>query len=196
MLERIGRHIRGNIVGYLALFVALSGTALASGVLNKQEKKQVGNIAANKVNQLAPGLSVAKAGDATNATTADNALALGGRASSGYVRNDCAGFGQVKGFAHVIGSASFSSTFVTVFGLNCSGQTVEARRVGTGEYIVRFNGTTATIAVAGLLGPQGGPSPGNTVAEATQTAPGEFDVLLQHSTDGALTDVPFVVILV
>jgi hypothetical protein len=27
--ERVGRHLRGNVVGYVALFVALSGTALA-----------------------------------------------------------------------------------------------------------------------------------------------------------------------
>ena len=33
MPKRVGSHLRGNVVGYIALFVALSGTAIASGVI-------------------------------------------------------------------------------------------------------------------------------------------------------------------
>ena len=71
MLERIRRHIRGNVVGYLALFVALSGTAVASGVLNK---KKVNKIITNR----APGLSVARA------KSADNASLLGGQGPGAF----------------------------------------------------------------------------------------------------------------
>jgi hypothetical protein len=67
MLDRISRHIRANVVGYLALFVALSGTALASGVLNK---KKVNKIISNR----APVLTVG------------NANALGGTPASAFVR--------------------------------------------------------------------------------------------------------------
>lgn len=60
MLDRISRHIRANVVGYLALFVALSGTALASGVLNKQKVNKI-------ISNRAPGLSVAHAKSADSA---------------------------------------------------------------------------------------------------------------------------------
>lgn len=70
-------------MAYLALFVALSGTAVASGVLNK---KKVNNIITNR----AAGLSVAHAKDADNAKNADK---LGGVAPGGYqlrVAGSCA----------------------------------------------------------------------------------------------------------
>jgi hypothetical protein len=78
------RRIKGRrpspamIVAGAALVFALAGTAIAGpiaikSVLNKQEKKQVKAIAKNQVNNLAPGLSVAKATTATNATNATNA---------------------------------------------------------------------------------------------------------------------------
>ena len=68
-------------VAVAALIIALVGTAMAAptaikSVLNKQEKKQVKNIAANQINKLAPGLSVARAEAATNAANAD---AVGGQ---------------------------------------------------------------------------------------------------------------------
>jgi hypothetical protein len=62
MLERIGSHIRRNVVAYLALFVAITGTAVASGVLNK---KKVNKIISNR----APGLSVAHAKSADSAAS-------------------------------------------------------------------------------------------------------------------------------
>jgi hypothetical protein len=200
----------------VALIVALAGTAMAAptavkSVLSKPEKKQVKNIAANQVNSLAPGLSVASAQNAsnaqnatnasnaqnatnaTNANTASNALALGGLAASGYVRNDCSGFGQVKGFADVAGSPTFSSTFVTVFGLNCSGQTVQAKRVDPGKYEVRFNGTSATIAVATAYRDSGDPP--QVFAQISVIGGGHFKVWTETSA-GAIVDAPFVLVLV
>jgi hypothetical protein len=75
------------IVAATALIVALAGTAMAAptaikSILNKQEKKQVKNIAKNQVNKLAPGLSVANAKNADAAKcsdTAANADAVGGQ---------------------------------------------------------------------------------------------------------------------
>ena len=72
------------VVACSALIVALAGTAMAAptaikSVLDKQEKKQVKNIAKNQVNALAPGLSVA------NAANASNASALSGVPLAGLV---------------------------------------------------------------------------------------------------------------
>jgi hypothetical protein len=67
MLERIASHVRRNLVGYLALFVALSGTAVAGGILNKAKVNKI-------ITKRAPGLTVA------------NANALGGSPASAFVR--------------------------------------------------------------------------------------------------------------
>ena len=55
------------LVAIAALIVALGGTAVAGGVLNK---KKVKNISNNQITQRAPGLSVASAGTAKSADTA------------------------------------------------------------------------------------------------------------------------------
>jgi hypothetical protein len=78
------------IVAGLALIIALAGTAMAAptaikSILNKKEKKQVKNIANNRINALAPGLSVKRANTAGSADTAKradtaaNAEALNGK---------------------------------------------------------------------------------------------------------------------
>jgi hypothetical protein len=133
-LKRISRHIRGNVVAYLALFVALSGTAMASGVLNK---KKVNSIITNR----APGLSVARA---KSADDAKNAEELGGLAPGGYQ-----GFckpGAIKATL-VIDPTGFatSTTMQNVSGFNCfepgnTTSSVQMRRNSTGVYEVRFVG--------------------------------------------------------
>ena len=73
-----------------ALVIALAGTAMAAptaikSVLNKQEKKQVKNIAKGQVNELGPGLSVANAANAQSATSAqsaDNAQTVNGHSAA------------------------------------------------------------------------------------------------------------------
>jgi hypothetical protein len=77
-------------VAVAALIVALAGTAMAAptaikSILNKQEKKQVKNIAKNQVNKLAPGLSVRRADTAGRADTAASADALGGQTLANIV---------------------------------------------------------------------------------------------------------------
>jgi hypothetical protein len=72
------------VVAFVALMVAIGGTAVAASALTKKEKRQVAGIAANQVNKLAAGLSVARAntansaGTASSATNASNASLLEG----------------------------------------------------------------------------------------------------------------------
>lgn len=69
------------VVAFLALVVALGGTAFAVSGLNQKEKRQAKKIAKKQVNRLASGLSVAKANSANtagSAATAGNAALLEG----------------------------------------------------------------------------------------------------------------------
>ncbi len=88
--------------------------------------------------------------DAMSAVTAGNADSLGGVSASGYTRNDCSSTtGQIKGFAIVPASASFSSSYVNLaISYNCSGEAVQAKRLSEGEYEVKFLGNGSAIAMA------------------------------------------------
>jgi hypothetical protein len=95
---------------------------------------------------------VSHASTADTATNAANAAALGGIPASGYAHSDCASkTGQIKGFARIAASPTFSSAFTTngvENPYNCSVGTVEPRRVSQGLYEVRFNGSPVVFAVA------------------------------------------------
>jgi len=81
--------------------------------------------------------------------TAVNSDKLGGLARSSFVRRECdPETGQIKGVVTITASPTFSSTFTEVPGYNCSGQTIEARRLSMGRYEIRFNGSPSTEAVA------------------------------------------------
>ena len=139
----------------------------------------------------------AKAADsATTATTATNANALGGITATGFTRPDCTSqSGAVKGFARINASAGFSSTFTTT-GVenpyNCSGGTVEARRLGAvGTYEVRFNGASGVLAVVSVLD-AGVPTVSSAVNVALVT-PGTFRVQGFNTTNGTNLELPFVI---
>ena len=74
------------VIAIVALIAALGGTAVGAAFVSKKQAKK---IAANQVNKLAPGLSVASAksadnaANATNATKAANSDALGGKGLRG-----------------------------------------------------------------------------------------------------------------
>jgi len=90
-----------------------------------------------------------RATNATNATSAGNADKLDGLDSSDFTRSSCASqSGAIKGSVTIPASSAFSSAFTPVGGYNCSGQSVEARRLSMGRYEVRFNGSPSTQAVA------------------------------------------------
>ncbi len=86
---------------------------------------------------------------ATTATSAGNADKLDGLDSSDFTRPSCTSqTGALKGSVTIAASSGFSGSFTPVPGYNCSGQSIEARRLSMGRYEVRFNGSPATQAVA------------------------------------------------
>jgi hypothetical protein len=130
------------------------------------------------------GLNGAPGPSATTALTANNALALGGVSASGFTRSDCASTtGQIKGFAVV--PAHWFGAFTPVSpSYNCSGETVEASQPegGFGDYIVRFNGNPAEIAIATAIADEPEFPP---VAAVRLIAPGEWEVFTAVGEAGA-----------
>jgi hypothetical protein len=96
--------------------------------------------------------TAARATTATSAGTANsakNADELDGLDSADFTRPACTSqTGALKGTVTIAASPAFSGTFAPVSGYNCSGQSIEARRLSMGRYEVRFNGSPATQAVA------------------------------------------------
>ena len=93
--------------------------------------------------------SASTASNATKADNADNAGKLDGLDSTDFTRPACTSqTGALKGAVTIAASPAFSGTFTAVSGYNCSGQSIEARRLSMGRYEVRFNGSPATQAVA------------------------------------------------
>ncbi len=89
------------------------------------------------------------ASTANSATNADNAGKLDGLDSTDFTRPTCTSqTGALKGVVTIAASPAFSGAFTAVSGYNCSGQSIEARRLSMGRYEVRFNGSPATQAVA------------------------------------------------
>ena len=93
--------------------------------------------------------TAASASTANSATNADNAGKLDGLDSTDFTRPTCTSqTGALKGVVTIAASPAFSGAFTAVSGYNCSGQSIEARRLSMGRYEVRFNGSPATQAVA------------------------------------------------
>jgi hypothetical protein len=156
------------VVALLSLFVALGGSGYAAVVLNGKNLKNR-SVAGKKLkNNTLTGRQIREstlgtvprarqagllAGRAprdflTAGGTAVNARNLGGLAPSSWVRRECdQTSGQIKGVATISASATFPAAFTPVAGYNCSGQSVEARRLSMGRYEVRFNGSPVTQAV-------------------------------------------------
>jgi hypothetical protein len=80
MLTRVGSHVRGNFVGYLALFIALGGTTYAATGGNFILGKS--NSASNPTSLSAP--VTGKALQVTNTKTSAGATALGLNVASGH----------------------------------------------------------------------------------------------------------------
>jgi hypothetical protein len=93
--------------------------------------------------------TAASATTANSAKKADDAEKLDGLDSADFTRPACTSqTGALKGTVTIAASAGFSGTFTPVPGYNCSGQSIEARRLSMGRYEIRFNGSPATQAVA------------------------------------------------
>ena len=217
MKKILGRRPSASmVVAMAALLVALSGTAVAAGHLARGDsliakKSLSGNRLRNhtlsgtqinlsklgKVNSAKKADTATNATNATNATTAataTNALSLGGIAASGYTRNDCSSItGQIKGFALVPASTSFSSTLTDVAGAyNCSGQAVQARRIGLGDYEVKFLGSPVTIALGNIVDPS--TFTDHAFVSFRQIGAGDFEVLVYNAFLAAAQDRQFSVV--
>ena len=137
--------------------------------------------------------TAAKATNADNADNAANAGKLDGLDSTDFTRRACTSeTGAIKGSVTIAASAGFSSSFTPVTGYNCSGQSIEARRLSMGRYEIRFNGSPATAVVATPI-----------VAafktdqiSVTNTGPGQFTIYVLDPlpAPGAFVDDSFTVL--
>lgn len=84
MKRVIRRPSPAMIVAIVALIAALGGTAIGAAFVTKKQSKK---IAANQVNKLAPGLSVASAKSADSAKTADSANTANSATTAGSANN-------------------------------------------------------------------------------------------------------------
>jgi hypothetical protein len=151
------------VVALIALFVALGGSGYAAVQFKKNSipgKALKRNSVTGKQVKESTLKTVPRARSATQLGgqsaadflpkngTAVNSQKLGGLERSSFVRRECdPETGQIKGKVTITASATFSSTLVEVPGYNCSGQTIEARRLSMGRYEIRFNGNPTTEAV-------------------------------------------------
>jgi hypothetical protein len=122
---------------------------------------------------------------------ATDSAALGGIPAAGYVQNSCGVVdGAVKGFVQVPASTTFPSTFTPIVGYNCSGQDIEVKRVGVGDYDVNFTGSPVTIAVGNAArAPTGGDVVG--VVSIIEQGSGSFEVKILDPINTTFEDLPF-----
>jgi hypothetical protein len=137
--------------------------------------------------------SASTASNATNADNAGNAGKLDGLDSTDFTRPACTSqTGALKGAVTIAASPAFSGPFTAVPGYNCSGQSIEARRLSMGRYEVRFNGSPATQAVATAIVT----SIKADMVSVTNQSPGLFTVYVLDPlpAPGAFVDDSFTVI--
>ncbi len=142
----------GAVIGLIALFFALGGSALALG-------------------EHAQGPSVAQA-----------------RCANGSVRGIAAVTGvPSQGIANLPGSFTSAGKY---FGrkFNCTGRAVQARRVETGVFEVRFVGVSGASAVASATG--------DAVATVEPAPGGAFRVVMHPAGRDDRSDLPFTVVVV
>jgi hypothetical protein len=125
------------------------------------------------------------------------AFAVGERVQGATVAQQRCANGAVRGVAHVTGGPSgvanipgqFTGTGA-LFGrkFNCTGRAVQVRRIGIGNYEVRFVGNGAPNAVGGGVA-------GSQVI-ADWIAPGTFRVATFPAGRASLEDLNFIIVLV
>jgi hypothetical protein len=131
------RDIRTGAVGTRAIANNVIRSAdIRNGVVTGQDVKDNSLTNADIDNNTLRALSATRADtatsatNATNATSAGNAGLLDGLDSTAFTRPACTSqSGAFKGVVTIDASPTFPSTFTAVTGYNCSGQSVEARRL-------------------------------------------------------------------
>jgi len=202
------RHHRPSpamVVAVVALVLAATGTAIAaSRLVNGDKLIAKTSLSGNRLRNHTLGKAqidltklgtVLSAKTAANAGFASNAYALGGIPASGYTRNDCGSLsGQVKGWVSVQGSPSFPSSFVDVGGYNCSGKALQARRIMTGLYEVRFVQSPVRLVVGMGAQDSGGLYPNADVVNAVSIDAGDFRVSVYNPPTSKVVDDTFVLL--
>jgi hypothetical protein len=75
---------------------------------------------------------------------------------------------------------------------NCSGQAVQARRIGLGDYEVKFLGSPATIALGNIVDPS--TFTDHAFVSFRQIGAGDFEVLVYNAFLAAAQDRQFSVV--
>jgi hypothetical protein len=222
MLARLRRHLTyANVVSTLCLFIVLGGSAFAAVKITGKNVKNSSLTGADVKNSSLTGRDIKNnsltgsdvlesklgtvprannANTAGSAGSAGNADTLDGLDSSAFAQRSCnSAPGVLRGFARVNAGTGFSTTFTTA-GVdntyNCAGGTVEARRLAQGDYEVRFNGMTSTVALASQM-EDGIPAVSITVGVGRVAGPvATFrvqTVVNSGGSPGTNTDIPFLV---
>jgi len=192
------RDIRTGAVGTRAIANnAIRSTDIRNGVVTGRDVRDNSLTNADIDNNT---LRASRADAATTATTATSATTaasaadaglLDGLDSTAFTRPACTSqSGAIKGAVTVDASAAFPSTFTAVPGYNCSGQTIEARRLSLGRYEVRFNGSPVTQAVATSIVTMITAD----MVSVTNSASGLFIVYILDPVGNTLIDHPFTMI--
>jgi hypothetical protein len=122
---------------------------------------------------------------------------LGGIPASGFTQTDCnSQSGAIKDWAIIPAGPGFPSTFTPVNGYNCSGQGIEAERIGAGDYVVQFLGSPVTLAAGNVN--VGGVSLAAAqvgIISFVNEGPGLFEIYIYDpfntSTQAKMSDEPF-----
>lgn len=205
---RIGAaNLRTGAVGSRAI---ANNSIRATDIRNGQVTgRDVKDASVTRADIDATGLRAATAGVATTARSADSARSadtarvagsagdadrLDGLDATDFTRRACESrTGAIRGAVTIAAAAGFSGTFTPVTGYNCSGGTIEARRLSMGRYELRFNGSPATQAVATAI-------VSGVKADMVSVAtggPGLFTILVLDPlpAPGSFVDDPFTVIM-
>jgi hypothetical protein len=198
------------VVALIALFVALGGTAYAVKQINGSTlvNRSVSNVKIQKNSLTKTEINLKKLGTVPRAATANKASTATSADEANFAENAgkldgqgpdfwqkaCAN-GAVKGFALVNGDTNFPADYTSEAGLvpqkfNCTTGTVEAKRVGTGNYRVKFSGNFAAIAVSNSYGP----GSFDEYVSVNLEGSGEWEVVI-HNSDGQPTDHHFTIVL-
>jgi hypothetical protein len=196
------------VVAVIALFVALGGTAYAVKQINGSAlvNRSVSNVKIKKnsltraeINLKALGTvpkaaTANQAGTADEATKAEDADKLGGQPPE--IWQKACQDGTVKGYAIINGDTDFPADYTSDVGripkkFNCAGGAVEAKRIGVGNYRVRFGSNLAVIAVSNSYGP----GSFDEYVSVNQEATGEWEIVI-HNSNGLPTDHHFTIVVV